>query len=694
MVSQKRIPALLVAVAIGLAIWGQARAATAKSLSEGDIVTLTKLSIGDDAVLAKIQKDGIDFPADQEAIERLKNAGVSGPVLEAIRKAGAAKPADAPAAAPAAAVSYQDVLKLLQLKIDEPAILQRLQASPTVFALSAAQVDELKSNGASDALIVAMQGGQKPAAAGQEISNLAVILDCSGSMQEATKEGQSKMEVAKKVVSELFQNVPRGLYVTFIIYGHDKQLGCQAVKVVRPLSLLDDAAKEELAKTVAALQPVGNTPIALALETAGKELAKDPSPCGIVLITDGMETCHGKPDEVAATLAQSLKLSFGVNVVGFNLNAHEQVAVEKIATAGKGKFYSAASAAEFTAALENVQKKITSVAAVPGQREGRKVAMAGKDAKPGAFLNDAPLVAPGEYKGQLAMMEAHYYQVPLRKGQELRAIAQVQKTPYEVMMSTINRQTFSVTIYDKSLVQVGREKIDVDGNPSSLVSLRATWTAPDDTVAYVTVAASDNHNANGTPGSLYRELHPKPSSYTLTIRVAGESASEGSSSPSEPRSEVKAGNGFAQAGELSVPGMAAADLKLGEVVFYRLKATKGQTLQATAAVQKPYYNAMNGAIKARYTLTVYDDDQVQVAQKNVDVPLNPADAQVLVVDWTVPMDGNAYVTVASQNSGQSVYPDGFDPGPGHLAVQVMKQAAAATTASKDGAFGGAKAGTR
>ena len=237
-----------------------------------------------------------------------------------------------------------------------------------------------------------------------------------------------------------------------------------------------------------------------------------------------METCHGKPDEVAATLAKSLKLSFGVNVVGFNLNANEQGAVEKIATAGKGKFYSATSAAEFTAALENVQKKITSVASIPRQRGERKLVLAGKEAKPGAFLNDAPLVGPGEYKGKLAMMEALYYQVPLRKGQELRAIAKVQKTPYEVMMSTINRQTFSVTIYDNSLGQVAREKMDVDGNPSSLVSLRATWTAPEDIVVCVAIAASGNHNKDGGPGSLYKELHPKPSEYTLTIRVTGDAA--------------------------------------------------------------------------------------------------------------------------------------------------------------------------
>ena len=161
-----------------------------------------------------------------------------------------------------------------------------------------------------------------------------------------------------------------------------------------------------------------------------------------------------------------------------------------------------------------------------------------------------------------------------------------------------------------------------------------------------------------------------------------------------PRLDAKPGSGFQEAGQLSVSGMAATDLKLGEVVFYRLKVKKGDSLRAAAAIQKPYYNAMNGVIQASYALTVYDDDQVQVAQKKLDVRLNPPDAQPLAVDFTAPLDGNAYVTVACQNSGQEIYPSGFQPRPGHLAVQVMKQATAAMTASKDGVFGGAKAGSR
>src|SRR5262249_53263834 len=161
----------------------------------------------------------------------------------------------------------------------------------TIFTLDPRQVAELKKAGASNALLAAMQN-KRGSPGVTDATDFAVILDCSGSMMDKTREGPSKMEVAKKVVTELIEQVPNGRRLTSIIYGHDAALKCEAVKVVRPLSELDDAGKAELKKAIAALQPAGHTPIALALETAGKELAKNDGCCGLILITDGMETCH------------------------------------------------------------------------------------------------------------------------------------------------------------------------------------------------------------------------------------------------------------------------------------------------------------------------------------------------------------------------------------------------------------------
>lgn len=340
-------------------------AADEKPLGEKDLVSLIDLQIDDAAIVAKISKGGLAFEADDAVLERLKKSGASDALLKAVRAAASAEKRTAPGHA----VTYQDVLKLLSLGIDDEAILKRLDKSPTVFTPSAEQVAELKKAGASDKLLAALQTRRTISAAAAElISDFAIVLDCSGSMKEATKEGESKMAVAQRVVTDLIQQIPDGLNVTLVIYGHevfggaDDPRNCQAVKVVRPLSKLDASGKSELSSLIAELKPTGSTPIALALRTAGAELAKDKDAfSGVVLITDGLETCKGDPEAEAAALAGNLKLTFGVHVIGFDVTPQESESLKEIAAAGKGKYHNAASAAELTAAVKNLRTQLTSV---------------------------------------------------------------------------------------------------------------------------------------------------------------------------------------------------------------------------------------------------------------------------------------------------------------------------------------------
>ena len=282
------------------------------------------------------------------------------------------------------------------------------------------------------------------------------------------------------------------------------------------------------------------------------------------------------------------------------------------------------------------------------------------------------------------MKEAKYYQVNLRKGQELRAIGIIQKTPYEASNSNIH-QTFVISIYNKELAQVAREKVEIEGNPHDPATLRATWTADLDGAAYIAIAASDNHDTgDGAPVELYREMNPKPSPYTLKIKIEGEAAAAGEVAASIARSETAGGAGFNAATELKVPALATSDLKLGETSFYKFAVKEGDAVAASAVMQKPWYQAGNSAIKATYALTLYDDDQVQVAQKKIDVAMNPPDASSVAIDWTATMSGNAYVSVSAVNSGQGIYPATFQPNPGRLSVQVTKansEAEAAAPAS-------------
>jgi hypothetical protein len=354
--------------ASALAVFGIAGNASAAPLGEKDLIKLIELDLGEQAIITKLQKDGIDFKVDDAATARLKTAGASGAVLEAVRKAGEAKPSATGGGKP---VTYADVLKLVQLGIEESEILKRLEKSPTVFTLGADQVEELKKAGASDKLLAALSGKRAVSVHSGDVTDFAIVLDCSGSMQEKTPDGLTKMESAKKVVSDLVRKIPSGLRVTFVIYGHEAYgeasdpRNCQAVKIARPLAPLDESGKSELASLINGLRPRGTTPIALALQTAGKELAKNDALCGIALVTDGLDTCKGDPAGEAATLASKLKLTFGVNVIGFGVKPEENEALAEIAKAGKGKYYNADSAEELAGALGKLSEDLDKAAKPP-----------------------------------------------------------------------------------------------------------------------------------------------------------------------------------------------------------------------------------------------------------------------------------------------------------------------------------------
>jgi Ca-activated chloride channel family protein len=351
----------LVAVWVPAIAWGQA-----KPITEKQLITLVETGFEDDAIAQRIEKQGLAFEADDATLARLKEANVSDTLIKAIQSAAESKRSK-PAAGGKAPITYESVLNLLNVGISEEEILKALERSPTIFTLGEAQTAELKKAGASERLLKAM-AGERPQMKPQQkaaITDFAIVFDCSASMAERTPDGQTKMDVAKKLVAKLVNSVPDGLNLTFVIYGHDKQLNCQAVRIVRPLGRIDAKGKAQLAATVQSLKPVGNTPIALALRTAGKELFRNNANCGMVLVSDGKETCNGNPTAEAATLAKNDKLSFGIQVVGFDVTPDERRSLEEIATAGEGKYFNAQTSDELVAVLDDIARQLKEAATPP-----------------------------------------------------------------------------------------------------------------------------------------------------------------------------------------------------------------------------------------------------------------------------------------------------------------------------------------
>lgn len=257
------------------------------------------------------------------------------------------------------AVTFDKVVEYVNLEVSEAKILRLIDSSPTKFVLGEDQVRILREAGASPAILEAMQKQGQVVAPSSDVTDFVLILDASGSMNDRLADGSSKWQAAQRAAADLVRSVPEGRKLSLIVYGRDAQRKCQAIDVVKPLSVLERNDKQELVRYLEALKAVGHTPIANSLKVAGRELEASTGLASIVLITDGMESCHGDPAaEAARLLARFPNLRGGINVIGFCLGDKEARQVEAIAKAGHGEYYDAQTAGELVASVRKVERAV------------------------------------------------------------------------------------------------------------------------------------------------------------------------------------------------------------------------------------------------------------------------------------------------------------------------------------------------
>jgi len=196
--------------------------------------------------------------------------------------------------------------------------------------------------------------------AGQTV-NVELILDSSGSMAEPTDTGEPRIDAAKRVLTDVINQIPGdqpNINVGFRVFGHEgdntdagKEESCQSSDLVVPIEGVD---KEALQSQVDSYQPVGWTPIALSLQRAVEDFPNDAEEVtnAIILVTDGLETCQ-EPQETcdAASALFEGEKGVQVNVVGLGLAQDELAILQCIADNGGGTLVGAQNATELSAAL-------------------------------------------------------------------------------------------------------------------------------------------------------------------------------------------------------------------------------------------------------------------------------------------------------------------------------------------------------
>ena len=194
----------------------------------------------------------------------------------------------------------------------------------------------------------------------QAADDVMIVYDASGSMWGQI-DGVNKIVTAREVMADLVNSWPEDTNLGLIAYGHRSEGSCDDIETMITPQPID---RQEFINKVNAIVPKGKTPISSSLKQAAEVLKYRDNNATIVLISDGLESCHGDPCAVAADLKQN-GVSLTTHVVGFDLGQQGNEALSCIAKNTGGLFVPASNASELKEALRQVQAQVTQEKAVP-----------------------------------------------------------------------------------------------------------------------------------------------------------------------------------------------------------------------------------------------------------------------------------------------------------------------------------------
>ncbi len=251
---------------------------------------------------------------------------------------------------------------------------------PSVDAVGA--MGPVRAAGTAMGSLELRPGGELALAATGAPKNLLIILDTSSSMDESF-ENSTKIAVAKQVLEDLVKTIPDGTNVALRIFG-----GCNVSQLIVPMGPINRAT---LSAKIQTIEAGGSTPIAYALEQAKNDFANVSGPDLILLVTDGIETCHGNPVKAAENLISS-GYNLKIHVVGFDIGegalaSKTRAQLKQIAAVTNGVYFDARNSSELRQAL-----------ALPTQLTYHVYDQAGTEVFTGNINQPAPKLPAGSYR--------------------------------------------------------------------------------------------------------------------------------------------------------------------------------------------------------------------------------------------------------------------------------------------------------
>lgn len=223
-------------------------------------------------------------------------------------------------------------------------------------------------------------------------TKLLLVLDVSGSMKEDDASGDTKMEAAKKALTEVIANLPDNAQVGLRVYGATVQGGkptpeaCADTQLVQPIGTVDKAA---LTKTINDFEPKGETPIAYSLEKSLEDVG-DTGKRNVILVSDGEESCDPDPcDTVKKLIGSGVDLQ--IDTVGLAVNSKAKKQLTCIAEAGNGTYYAASDADDLVSSLTRLST-----------RAMQPFTIMGEPVTAGRTAETAPEITAGQYTDEIS----------------------------------------------------------------------------------------------------------------------------------------------------------------------------------------------------------------------------------------------------------------------------------------------------
>ena len=180
-------------------------------------------------------------------------------------------------------------------------------------------------------------------------------------------DGEPKMSVAKDILQDVSYWFPEDLDLALRAYGSASPSDSNDCADSRLLVPFGEDNREWIRQAVAGLRPLGQTPIAYALNQASADFGTHGDDRALVLVTDGIESCGGDPVQAARELrAQGII----VHLIGFGMGSaadEDTASLLAVANASGGRYVTAGSAEELKIAL--AQTVATSFSVLKGNTE-------------------------------------------------------------------------------------------------------------------------------------------------------------------------------------------------------------------------------------------------------------------------------------------------------------------------------------